>query len=627
MRYRLMASFQGASYQAGVGPTDDEVTLFAAGPPPDELGFRSSSNHWRKTVRVDDIDALWEARPVGRYRGEHCMVLDDLGDRMHIAYLGRDLYLARRLGFWEVDRGVFEVVVPRQDIDDLREERGEYELATPGRGGHNPGWDHRALPTWAHNPREQRQPAPDTGPLRAVGAQGLIDTGPSWAADPRLPDGPGTFGGDTHNEHTQDPRDTGTWAAIGDPADTREPGGPFPRARGGWQARDSGGWQAPDTGSWDPREVERAAAREQAAVRDRAAASNGVSNGAGHWGDQPRWGTPGWDASRSAASWDHRGATPAGAGAGAGGGPATGPFTAPFAEPSTGPFTEPFTGPFTGPSTGSWNAGEVTDPGVGTGAWASPDTTATDPGRWDPQDTQAWSPVTSGEWEHDGPSWNGRSGPGTHPTPAWEPPAARPAYPPPTPDAAAVWHGSPFPEDTRRWNRPDPAPGVAPGPAQAPGAAQAPGLAPAAPAPRYDDPPLARQAAAITGAYAAPTTSDVTAPAPPGPATTPPAPAGAGGGSRYVGRRAARKPRVTTQAIFSQLLDLAAIPQSSYAVDQEVDGAMCLIRARGGYEVFSAADQSRHEVRFFEDEEAAYFYLFGVLAADAIRNGQLGPKG
>jgi hypothetical protein len=94
-----------------------------------------------------------------------------------------------------------------------------------------------------------------------------------------------------------------------------------------------------------------------------------------------------------------------------------------------------------------------------------------------------------------------------------------------------------------------------------------------------------------------------------------------------VGRRAARKPRVTTQAIFSQLLDLAAIPQSSYAVDQEVDGAMCLVRARGGYEVFSAADQSRHEVRFFEDEEAAYFYLFGVLAADAIRNGQLGPRG
>jgi hypothetical protein len=47
MRYRLMASFQGASYQAGVGPSDEEVTLFAAYPPPEELGFRSSSGHWR----------------------------------------------------------------------------------------------------------------------------------------------------------------------------------------------------------------------------------------------------------------------------------------------------------------------------------------------------------------------------------------------------------------------------------------------------------------------------------------------------------------------------------------------------------------------------------------------------
>jgi hypothetical protein len=53
---------------------------------------------------------------------------------------------------------------------------------------------------------------------------------------------------------------------------------------------------------------------------------------------------------------------------------------------------------------------------------------------------------------------------------------------------------------------------------------------------------------------------------------------------------------------------------------------MCLVQSRGGYEVFSSADRVRHEVRFFEDEEAAYFYLFGILAAEAIRNGQLGPQ-
>ena len=54
---------------------------------------------------------------------------------------------------------------------------------------------------------------------------------------------------------------------------------------------------------------------------------------------------------------------------------------------------------------------------------------------------------------------------------------------------------------------------------------------------------------------------------------------------------------------------------------------MCLVKADGGFEVFSCTDEARLEVRFFEDEEAAYFYLFGVLAAEAIRSGRLGPRG
>ncbi|HWG16171.1 MAG TPA: hypothetical protein VG268_23125, partial [Streptosporangiaceae bacterium] len=403
-------------------------------------------------------------------------------------------------------------------------------------------------------------------------------------------------------------RDTGTWAAVGDPQDTPEPGGPFPRARGGWRARDTGGWQAPDTGSWDPREVERAAARERAAAAGWHGQSSSldVPNGpngrngqaAGGWNDRAsdRWGAPamggsqgnlGWgsqryDASRGTDNWNSQDVADA-------------------------------------IGTGDWNAHDVTDPGFTTGAWSSQDVTATNPGQWDEQDTMSWNPVTAGEWEHDEPGWNGqgRHSPGAHSfgatmppgpngtagPPAAGPPAAassdplsadwepdevaRSAYPPPqTQDAAAVWHGSPFPEDTGGWSLPAAVPA----------------------------------AAAITGA---PAPSIAAAPSAASPAE---APARAGGGSRYVGRRSARKPRVTTQAIFAQLLDLASIPQSSYAVDTEVDGAMCLVRARGGYEVFSAADQSRHEVRFFEDEEAAYFYLFGVLAADAIRNGQLGPR-
>jgi hypothetical protein len=92
------------------------------------------------------------------------------------------------------------------------------------------------------------------------------------------------------------------------------------------------------------------------------------------------------------------------------------------------------------------------------------------------------------------------------------------------------------------------------------------------------------------------------------------------------GRRAARKPRIAMSAIFADLVDMADIPRSSYAVDEEVTGAMCLFKTDGGYEVFSCGEDARHEVRFFEEEEAAYFYLFGVLTADALRNGRLTPK-
>ena len=52
---------------------------------------------------------------------------------------------------------------------------------------------------------------------------------------------------------------------------------------------------------------------------------------------------------------------------------------------------------------------------------------------------------------------------------------------------------------------------------------------------------------------------------------------------------------------------------------------MCLVKADGGFEVFGRTDDARLDVRFFEDEEAAYFYLFGVLAAEAVRSGRLQP--
>ena len=83
---------------------------------------------------------------------------------------------------------------------------------------------------------------------------------------------------------------------------------------------------------------------------------------------------------------------------------------------------------------------------------------------------------------------------------------------------------------------------------------------------------------------------------------------------------------MATQGIFSELAGLAAIPATAYAVGAEVDGAMCLVQTGQGFEVFNAVAGTRHEVRSFLDEESAYFYLFGVLAADAVRTGRLAPS-
>jgi hypothetical protein len=383
MRFRLMATYRGVPYEVGVGPSSSEVVLFAACPPPEELGFEPAPGHWRKQVRSAEVDVLWESRPVGSFHGDPCLVLDDLGDRLHIAYLGKDGRRARELGFWQVDRGVYELLTPREEVTGLNEEKVEKNL-------------------------------PRRGPVN--GAQPL----PSYPyGSPQRPPSP---------------------AASGGPLD--------PRARDG----------RPDY------------------VSEPAMAPAGAWNGDG---------------------------------------------------PPAGP--------------GSWN-GNGTDP-AGTGGWNA-----------------QGSPADTGGWNRNG-----------------------------TPASPSGWNRNGSPADTGGWS-PSAAPGTAAG-ANGHGMASWNGMA-------GPDGMLG-------------------APAPPVPGRRRQAP--------NTGRRSARKQRIPTRAIFSELADLASIPRSAYALEQESDGAMCLLRTEEGFEVFSAADGARHEVRSFDDEEAAYFYLFGVLAAEAVRNGSLSP--
>jgi hypothetical protein len=371
MRYRLMATYCGAPYQAGLGPDGTEVTLFAACPPPEELGFSSAAGHWRKQVDISDLDALWQSRPVGDYRGDPCLVLDDLGDRLHIVYLGRDAVLARQLGYWEVDREVFEVVVARHEVTDLAEERAEIPLAAA--------------------------------------------TFPPSSAEP-------------HGV-----------------APSAAPSGVAPRSTAPLSTAPSG------------------VARRSAAPR-----SAGPRAGAGRTGVE-----------------------------------------------------------------------------------------------------RALAVAGTAEADH----------------------------PSPVPDLAAAWHGSPEPGS---WSGPEHRGAPAgwlrdtPGPWEALTGPQ-----------RFEEP---RGPGGLGGpkGFEAPSEPMASAPS---------------------GRRNGREVRASTQSVFAELLDLASIPQAAYALDEEVPGAMCLIKTDGGFEVFSRTDDARLEERFFEDEEAAYFYLFGVLAAEAVRSGRLGALG
>src|SRR6266571_4035813 len=472
MRYRLMASYRGVPYEAGLGPSDADVVLFAACPPPEELGFEPATGHWRKRLIRGEVDALWESRPVGVFRGEPCIVLDDLGERLHIAYVGRDANHASRLGYWQVDRGVFELLALREDVTDLTEERVE-----------------RA-------PRET--PGPATGPAMMAGD----------SAD----------GGHT-TPNRYPPAQEASTGRFPAPPDTIA--APYPPPGAETNA-------LPDASTNPPPPLGPLEDLRQAASGTpqfgQASPANIPQGGPGFLGDPDR-AAPG----------------------------------SPPAIPLAGP-TSPADVPLAGPGF------------LG-----------------DPRESAQTSPASAPGVTPAAPA-NGPAAAQTAPADAF---AATPAAPRDTHPAAA----------TSPANVPQPGAG-------------GPGGTRGAPPARIGASPGSESPDGLKGAP-----SHVPLPGP----SAPPRDHEPTGGPPEKQRRAARRKRVSTRDIFSGLTDLAAIPRAAYALEAEVDGTLCLLTTADGFEVFVAADGARHEVRSFSDEETAYFYLFGVLAAEAVRNGSLAP--
>ncbi len=504
MRFRQMATYRGVPYEVGVGPAESDVVLFAACPPPEELGFEPAPGHWRKRVIRAEVDVLWESRPIGTFHGEACLVLDDLGDRLHIVYLGKDARRARELGYWQVDRGVFELLTPRDEVTSLTEEKVEKSL-----------------------PRPRPEPTAPPQPSYPYGAQ-------PWSAAPLAAPAPADARG---RGYPAEPAlaPAGAWTGNGAPPQWTGTGtGGHPAAAGYGPPGRPDGWTGPGTGPQPP--------------------MNGYGPGTGPQPPANGYG-PGTGPQPPANGY----------------GPGTGPQPPPngYGPPAN------WTGNSAPGGTGSWT-------GTGTGGHPAANWT----GNGAPPPPAGWNGTGAqppAGWTGNGaPPPGGWTGPGTGP----QPPVS--GYGPP-----ANWTGNSAPAS---WTGTGPAGmnghGPVNGNGQWNGTATAMQAPPSGPNGILEGTPLA-------------------------------------GPSRRAqpssGRRSARKQRVQTRSIFSELADLAAIPRSAYALEQEADGAMCLLRTDEGFEVFSAADGARHEVRTFEDEEAAYFYLFGVLAAEAVRNGTLNP--
>jgi hypothetical protein len=626
VRYRLMATYRGSPFEAGVGPTDGDIVLFAACPPPEEMGFEPATGHWRKQLPIRDVQAVWESRPVAMFRGARCMVLDDLGDRLHIGYLGHSGYQAEQLGYWQVDRGVYELVAARTEVTDIIEERTEYprrpETAGPDAYPASQPAQAEYSPT-ATADFPGYPPAESSGYLSSTPAgssPGYLPSGPigyrsgpasggySWSADQ---------GAQAATDETPEvapssrayAQPAGTSGAYLQPAGTS---GAYPQPAPGYQPGQSeaSGVTLPPAAE-APLPLEAAALRAAsesrrprptAAQRRAAAADAAGATAVTTTGDQG----PGTDLP----SGPHAVPLPAMAGApsvaaSAGAGPAAAmPAAAPVATPTSASVPAGHTAPARSADPApAMAAGVAAAAGTRAPASAPAASGLTGPARTrDPRmqaRQSAASPllaptVTPAEPATAAPP---RSVPAperasTAPlaSPSAAPPAAEPARQPSAPPASrSTAHPARQPAD-----RPASQPGAqsATHPASQPGAGAHPTARPASQ-------PTAAQAEHGAAAAAAASTS--------GP------------------RRSARR-RLATERLFAELASLAAIPVDSYAVGEEVEGALCLLETEQGFEVFHSSEGNRHELQFFTSEESACFYLFGVLAAEAVRNGSLLPR-
>ncbi|MCG5214092.1 hypothetical protein [Streptosporangium sp. KLBMP 9127] len=121
----FVAHLGDQTYAAALGGGFDDVVLFSEEA---HEGFTDVAGYWRRVVTRAELTWLVMIRTVGAFGGEPCVVLDEDEDGLHIAYTGHSGTKAETLGYWMVDHGAYEVVVPREEVFSIRIERTRVPL-------------------------------------------------------------------------------------------------------------------------------------------------------------------------------------------------------------------------------------------------------------------------------------------------------------------------------------------------------------------------------------------------------------------------------------------------------------------------------------------------------------------
>lgn len=118
------ASYQGTLYKAESMTDPGRIQLVAYLEPPPELGFDAvRPGLWRKRLGRPEVTEYYLVRVDCTYRGLDCGVIGEDGDRLRITYLSGYDDAAAQAGLEQVDRGVWEGWVDRDQVQDLREVR------------------------------------------------------------------------------------------------------------------------------------------------------------------------------------------------------------------------------------------------------------------------------------------------------------------------------------------------------------------------------------------------------------------------------------------------------------------------------------------------------------------------